>query len=166
MRVGGVLSPISRLHRGNNSQIIGILDNFSSTEKSCFETFLASNSYYETTSICQHTPYLLILLTFDLFFNKPAPCAARFHHRSQKKRGEGPFPLKHTTPRPVFSLSLFSHTFIYAFSEGGAGCRLERSEHCLLLGVGYPMATSSTHFPFPFLFLVVCIYTWYFQWVQ
>ena len=37
-----------------------------------------------------------------------------------------------------FSLSLFfSLTFIWVFA-GGAGCRSERSEHCLLLGVGYP----------------------------
>ena len=57
MRVGGVLTPISRLHRGINSQIIGILDNFLSTKKSCFEAFPASNSYYETTSICKLIPH-------------------------------------------------------------------------------------------------------------
>jgi hypothetical protein len=32
------------------------------------------------------------LLTFDLFINKPAPCAARFHHGSQKGEGRNPFP--------------------------------------------------------------------------
>ena len=31
-------------------------------------------------------------LTFDLLINKPAPCAARFHHGSQKGEGKGPFP--------------------------------------------------------------------------
>ena len=32
------------------------------------------------------------LLTFDLFINKRAPCAARFHHGSQTEEGKSPFP--------------------------------------------------------------------------
>ena len=36
--------------------------------------------------------YMFRLLTFDLFINKPAPCAARFHHRSQTEEGKSPFP--------------------------------------------------------------------------
>ena len=78
-----------------------------------------------------------------------------------ERRGEEPFPLKHTTPRPVllfFSLS-FSLTLLYMrFFAGGAGCRSERSEHCLLLGVGYPMATSSPTSLSPF-FSWLCVFT-------
>ena len=101
-------------------------------------------------------------MTFDLFFNKLAPCAGPVPPQIPDRRGEGPFPLKHTTPRPVFFLFFlslfFSHTFIYAFFAGGAGCRSERSEHCLLLGVDYPMATSSPTSLSPF-FSWLCVFT-------
>ena len=38
-------------------------------------------------------------IRFDLLVNKPAPGAARFHHRSQK--GGGGFPSPWSTPPPV-----------------------------------------------------------------
>jgi len=53
-------------------------------------------------------------LTFDLFFNKPAPRAAWRHHGAQKNKCF-PFPLKHTTP---LLFLFFSHTPLYDFSEG------------------------------------------------
>ena len=55
----------------------------------------------------QPAPLAISVIRFDLLVNKPAPGAARFHHRSQK--GGGGFPSPWSTPPPVFFffLSLF-----------------------------------------------------------
>ena len=63
--------------------------------------------------------------------------------RIPDRRGEGPFPLKHTTAL-FFSFSffsLFSHTFIVLFlflGMGGIGVGQGISEHCLILGDWLP----------------------------
>ena len=60
----------------------------------CMQGVLLPEMFEQTPSLTFKLNILdcKYFLTFDLLFNKPAPCAARFHHGSQKGEGKGPFP--------------------------------------------------------------------------